>query len=105
MKNIVLIGMSGVGKTTIGKALSKEMKRGFIDTDEIIANEAKLEIQDIFSTYGEDYFRKLESNLIDKISKDNNLIISTGGGIILNGKNIRKLKENGVIILLDALKK
>lgn len=102
LKNIVLIGMSGVGKTTIGKALSKALNRKFIDTDNLIELKMGITIDEIFSLYGEEYFRKLESQIIDELYRDENLIISTGGGIVLNNSNIIKLKENGIIILLES---
>ncbi len=102
LRNIVLIGMSGVGKTTIGKALSKALNRKFIDTDNLIELKMGITIDEIFSLYGEEYFRKLESQIIDELYRDENLIISTGGGIVLNNSNIIKLKENGIIILLES---
>ena len=102
MRNIVLIGMSGVGKTTIGKALSKVLNRKFIDTDDLIKDRVGINIEEIFSLYGEPYFRKLESEIIDELYQEENLIISTGGGIVLNNNNIVKLKEKGRLILLDS---
>lgn len=102
MKNIVLIGMSGVGKTTIGRALTKELELDFVDTDEEIQNNTNISIDKIFSNHGEAYFRFLESEIIDKLSQEENLIISTGGGIVLNSKNIIGLRKNGIIILLKS---
>ncbi|CAK7014790.1 hypothetical protein CIW83_07675 [Tissierella sp. P1] len=102
MKNIVLIGMSGVGKTTIGKTLSKVLDRRFVDTDELIERKMETDIEKIFSLYGELYFRKLENQIIDELYQEENLIISTGGGIVLNDNNIVSLKKNGVLILLES---
>ncbi|WP_313756439.1 shikimate kinase [Tissierella sp.] len=102
MKNIVLIGMSGVGKTTIGKALSIVLNRRFVDTDNLIENKKGIKIEEIFKIYGEDYFRKLECQIINELYKEENLIISTGGGIVLNSNNITMLKENGIMILLES---
>lgn len=102
LKNIVLIGMSGVGKTTIGKALSKALNRKHIDTDELIEVRVGTSIEEIFSLYGESHFRKLESQIIDELYKKENLIISTGGGLILDNNNVVKLKEKGILILLDS---
>lgn len=102
MKNIVLIGMSGTGKTTIGKELSQELNREFLDTDILIEKRLGMTIEEIFLEYGEEYFRNLESKIVDEIRKEENLIISTGGGIILREKNIIKLKEKGILILLEA---
>lgn len=102
MKNIVLIGMSGVGKTTIGKILSTVLNKNFIDTDILIETKSKISIEKIFSLYGETYFRVLESKVIEEISSEENLIISTGGGVILDENNITRLKKNGILILLDS---
>ena len=102
MKNIVLIGMSGTGKTTVGMELSRVLKREFFDTDYIIEKEKKLSIEDIFSRYGESYFRNLERTTIDKLSKYDDVIISTGGGIVLDDNNITDLKEKGILVLLES---
>ena len=76
MKNIVLIGMSGVGKTTVGKVLATELNKNFFDTDILIETKFKISIEKIFSLYGETYFRELESKVIEEISNKENLIIS-----------------------------
>lgn len=102
MKNIVLIGMSGTGKTTIGEELSISLNMDFVDTDTLIENKTGISIEKIFSLYGEDYFRKLESEIVRAIYQKKNQVISTGGGIVLNKDNIIKLKKNGVLVLLHA---
>lgn len=102
LKNIVLIGMSGVGKTTVGDALSRALNREFLDIDSLIEREANTSIENIFSIYGEVYFRELESNIVKQIYQDKNLIISTGGGIVLVKDNIDRLRENGIIVLLEG---
>jgi len=102
LKNIVLIGMSGTGKTTIGNKLSQLLNREFVDTDLLIENRLCMSIEEIFIEYGEEYFRNLESKIIDEIGKSEDLVISTGGGIILREKNIIKLKEKGILILLES---
>ncbi len=102
MKNIVLIGMSGVGKTTVGKVLATELNKNFFDTDILIETKFKISIEKIFSLYGETYFRELESKVIEEISNKENLIISTGGGTILEKNKITRLKKNGILILLDS---
>ncbi len=99
-RNIVLIGLPMSGKTTIGKELSKKLNKQFIDLDEEIEKETNMSISDIFSKYGESYFRKLEKDITLKYSKETNLIISTGGGIIKDKENMFNLMSNGLVIYL-----
>ena len=100
-ENIVLTGMPGSGKSTIGKELSASLKKEFIDTDALIVEREKREISDIFATDGETYFRNVEKEVIKEVSLRKNVIISTGGGCILNPENIKNLKANGRIFFLD----
>ena len=99
-KNIVLIGMSGSGKTTIGKALSIILNKKLIDIDAYIEETQGKSISEIFNK-GEDHFREIESNAVLKISRNTNTIISTGGGIIKKEKNMLELKKNGIVIYID----
>lgn len=100
MKNIVLIGMMGCGKTTIAKLLSKKLGRVYLDMDEYLVNKYQQSIDDMFKI-GEDYFRKNETDVCLSISKLEGYIISTGGGVVMNPKNIEYLKENGIIVFID----
>ena len=100
-RNIVLTGMPGSGKTTIGRVLAKKLNREFVDTDELIIKREGREITEIFEADGEAEFRKIESEIIKDISLKNGLVIATGGGAVLNSDNIRHLKHNGVIFFLD----
>ena len=100
-KNIVLIGMPGCGKSTIGIALRDRLNREFIDSDAEIVKRAGREIPQIFSEYGEEYFRKLESEVIFDLSKRTGIIIATGGGAVINNKNVEELKKNGELIWLN----
>ena len=100
-ENIVLTGMPGSGKSTIGKELSASLKKEFIDTDALIVEREKREISDIFATDGETYFRNVEKEVIKEVSLRKNVIISTGGGCIINPENIKNLKANGRIFFLD----
>lgn len=100
-ENIVLTGMPGSGKSTIGKELSGSLKKEYIDTDALIVEREKREISDIFATNGEAYFRNVEKEVIKEVSLRKNVIISTGGGCILNPENIKNLKANGRIFFLD----
>lgn len=98
-KNIVLIGMSGCGKTTIGKLLAEKLEYNFVDVDEYIENKEGMKIKEIFRK-GESYFRKLENVYISKITHSKDTVISTGGGVILNISNIIELKRNSLIIYI-----
>lgn len=98
--NIVLIGMPGSGKTTIGKVLSQKTGKEFIDTDEVIVR-FHGNISDVFSQKGEEYFRDLESEAIFEASKLSGKIIATGGGAVVRQQNIDLLRQNGIIVFLD----
>lgn len=100
MKNIVLTGMSGVGKSKIGKYLAEKTKMNHIDVDDLIIKREKMSIEEIFKTKGEDYFRDVESMIIAEVSYLKNHIISTGGGVILRKINMVNLSKNGYIFLL-----
>jgi shikimate kinase len=100
-KNIVLIGMAGCGKTTIGKALSQKLGIGFVNVDDYIEEKIGKTITEIFEQNGEDYFRGIEKEVTYEASRDIGKVISTGGGVIKNYCNIENLKENGIIIFID----
>jgi len=100
-KNIVLLGMMGSGKSTIGYLLSKNINFRFLDIDKFIEKETGLKIYDIFKEKGEIYFRNLEEKITLKLLKSNEKIISLGGGGFLN-KNIRKeILENHISFWLN----
>ena len=96
--NIILCGFMASGKTSVAKALSKELAYPYIDTDELIVKESKMSIPEIFDKYGEDYFRDLEFDIANKLKDFNNTIISTGGGMLTFDRNVEVLKEVGTII-------
>ena len=100
MKNIVLIGLMGAGKTTIGQILSEKLSKEVIDMDDYIENKYNMSISDMFKI-SEDYFREKESDCVLEISKRENVIISTGGGIIKNPKNMEVLRDKGIVIYID----
>lgn len=111
MKNIILIGMKACGKSTVGRLLTKRLDVDFIELDSEIEKKhfqkknGKLVFREIFRHYGADYFRKLESKILNNISKEKKLkkfVLSCGGGTPLNEKNQKILKEIGVVIFLDA---
>ncbi len=100
-ENIVLIGMPSCGKTTVGNILAKKMNREIFDSDLLVEETENTTIPEIFKVKGEEYFRSREAAAIFTLSKNNSAVISTGGGVVLNKKNIELLKENGKIFFLD----
>lgn len=102
MKNIVLIGFMGTGKTAVGRRLAQRLKRKFIDTDAEIEEVTGKTIARIFARDGAIRFRSEEALLVKKLAGREGLVISTGGGLVLNPENVRLLKENGVLITLTA---
>lgn len=105
MKNLILIGFMGAGKTTIGKLLAKEKELIFVDTDERIVQEQGKSIPDIFAEYGELYFRDLETELLRRMQDDTAAsVISVGGGMPMRKENRILLRELGCVIYLSASK-
>lgn len=102
-RNIVLIGMPSSGKTTIGKALAARMGKRFADTDELIVGTTGKSIPEIFEKEGEKVFREIEKKVICDIAVNDGTVIATGGGVILDEKNVLALKRNGVIVYLDRI--
>lgn len=100
--NIVLIGMRGSGKTTVAKLLSRKLNRQCLELDDMVVKKVGLPISVMVEKYGWDFFRDQESEIAKKVSLEKDIVISTGGGIILRQENIDALKENGVFILLNA---
>ncbi len=100
-ENIVLIGMPSSGKTTVGKALASATGKSFVDTDELILEKIGMPIAEYFKLHSEESFRKIESEVVASVSTLNSVIISTGGGVILNQENIDNLRKNGRIYFLD----
>ena len=100
-ENIVLIGMPGSGKSTVGRILAKKYNRTLVDTDALVEMKTGKRISDIFKENGEAEFRRLETEVILEASANTELIISTGGGAILNKDNIEALRQNGRIYFID----
>jgi shikimate kinase len=99
-KNIVIIGMPGSGKSTIGYMLSKKIDMGYIDMDEYIEMDEKKSIKEMFQI-SEDYFRDVETRCAVALSKLNSHIIATGGGVVKRKENINIFKENCIIVFLN----
>ena len=101
-KNIFLTGFMGTGKSTVGKLLAKQIKRGFIDLDHLIEFREGRTVSKIFEVEGESYFRNLESSLLKEICNNHRLIIATGGGSLLSEENFQLVQKCGLTILLKA---
>ncbi len=100
--NIILTGFMGTGKTTLGRLLAKRIGYKFIDTDALIEEQVNQTITTLFQTQGEDVFRKLEAELVENLAQKEELVIATGGGLVLNSKNVEILQKTGQIICLTA---
>ena len=100
--NIVLIGMRGSGKTTVGKILARKLGRELIEMDELIIQRAGLSITEIVARYGWSKFRDVEEEIVSDVAGLNNIVNATGGGVVTKEKNIVQLKKNGVLVWLKA---
>ncbi|PKM50785.1 MAG: shikimate kinase [Firmicutes bacterium HGW-Firmicutes-7] len=102
MRNVILIGFMGSGKSTIGKILAQQLKLNWLDMDIEIEQSEGITIKEIFEQKGEEYFRQIETlHLKKQLNKDNN-VISTGGGVVLSEENRSILKEIGTVVFLHA---
>ncbi|MCD8146954.1 MAG: shikimate kinase [Clostridiales bacterium] len=101
MKNIVLIGMMGSGKTTCGLLLSEKLGRTLVDADVTLQTRENRTTSEIFATDGEGYYRDLETALCHELETMDDLVIATGGGMILREENVKALRSNGVVFLLN----
>ncbi len=102
LKNIVLVGFMGTGKTTIATQVATRLKMKYISTDSLIEKREKRTINEIFTDSGEEYFRGVESDVVREVSEAQDMVIDTGGGAVLNGENIVNFKSQGVVICLTA---
>ena len=98
---LVLCGMMGAGKSTIGIKIAELTGRRWYDTDGVISDRYG-KISDIFEYYGEPHFRKLETEVVKELAQQNDLVISTGGGLVLKSENNAMLQKNGKIVFLRA---
>jgi len=96
--SIALIGFMGCGKSTIGKSLARKLKRDFIDTDDVIEQREGMSISDIFKNKGEEYFRKVEKDVVEKVFVQGKNVVACGGGVVLSEHNRRILSENALVI-------
>jgi shikimate kinase/3-dehydroquinate synthase len=102
MRNIVLTGFMGTGKSAVGRRLARALGWRFVDTDEMIERKTGRTIPRIFADSGEGYFRKIERKMIQSAARQKNTVIATGGGAVLDPRNVRALKKNGLLVGLKA---
>ena len=100
MRNIVLIGMPGCGKSTIGKRMAAELGKKFVDTDLLVEQKAGKSIPEIFKEEGEAVFREMEASVIAAVCKEGGQVIATGGGSVLNLENVRNMRQNGTVVFI-----
>ena len=99
-KNIILVGMPGCGKTSVGTALASLTGRKFVDTDELITEKYGRTPEEIILSDGEERFRDFESEVLGSVTKESSLVISCGGGTVIRKKNRRMMRQNGVVVLI-----
>lgn len=102
MRNIFLVGFMGVGKTSVGSALAQKLNYKFIDLDKLIVEQENFSIKDIFSKFGEDYFRDIEHKTLKTLINHTNTVIALGGGTFTFERNRDLIQRNGVSIWLDC---
>ena len=101
-QNIVLVGPMGVGKTTVGRRLAHDLNKDFFDTDHEIVDKTGVSIDHIFDIEGEEGFRERESKILENLCQMSNIILATGGGIVLLPKNREILKNTGMVVYLSS---
>ncbi len=101
LTNIVLVGMPGCGKTTIGTVLAEHYGRKLVDTDALIVEKAGMTIPEIFALQGETGFRKIEAEVAKEVGKEKELVISTGGGVIVTPENHDALRQNATVVFIN----
>jgi shikimate kinase len=101
-RSIILVGMMGVGKSSVGDCLRRRTNLKLVDTDEIVALKFGMPISEVFSKYGEDKFREAETEALQALATSEPVVIVTGGGIVLREENLDLLKRLGLVMWLEA---
>lgn len=102
MKNIVIVGFMGTGKTEVSRGIAESLEMKLINTDDLIEKKAGMSINEIFSKKGEPHFRELEREVVKEISQAKDSVIDAGGGVVINEENVEDLRKNGLIFCLNA---
>ena len=102
LKNIILVGFMGTGKTVVGHELSKSLSIPFVDTDDIIKKNSGMKISEIFEQFGEKHFRNLESEAVKEACSHKSAVIAAGGGAVIRRKNVEVMKESGIVFCLES---
>ncbi len=102
IRNVVLIGSMGCGKSSVGREIARRAGLTFVDTDQLIRQKFGKTIPEIFSRFGEDYFRQEETSALRELELANGIVLATGGGIVVRPENHPRLKKIGVVVWLVA---
>ena len=101
-ENIVLVGFMGTGKSTIGRLVARKLRFQMVDTDRLVEDRARMAIHDIFARHGEEYFRDRETAVLEMLSTRRRMVVSTGGGIVTQPRNVPLLRQLGWVVRLTA---
>ncbi len=101
-KNIILIGFMGVGKTSVGTQLAKDLGFTFVDIDKLIETDQNLSVTSLFSKFGEPYFRDVEAAIIQQVMMGEGQVVSSGGGAVIRDTNREAFKKGGFVVCLTA---
>ena len=99
---VVLVGLMGTGKSTVGRKLANMLDKGFVDADEAIEDAAQMSVAEIFAEFGEDYFRDGERRVIARLMSEHDGIIATGGGAFVNAETRKLILENAIAVWIDC---
>lgn len=101
-KSVFLVGLMGAGKSTVGRLLARRLRARFLDADHEIEARTGVSIPTIFEIEGESGFRRRESAVVEELTREDGLVLATGGGAVLDPENRRHLRERGIVVYLSA---
>lgn len=102
MRNIALTGFMAVGKSAVGRNLARRLGRRFVDLDKVIEKSEGMKVRDIFRRKGESYFRRVEKHALREVLFEDDQVIATGGGVVMDKENLRLLREKSFLVCLTA---